>query len=492
MSPLFRVTRIAIVGVWAALLIALARSHLPGLPANDGGPADLPPLPSARAAADEHWSGIYLRGAKIGYSHGRLRTTADGVRIDESSVMRLIVLEREQTVRLVVTATANPDLTVRRFTATLSSELGRFTARGRVDGARLILDVTTGGEQSRQELPLDEPLYLPSAARARLAASGLRAGRQATFRIFDPSAMQHQPMTIIVEEPQAIVLDGLSIPAWKLRESFRGIESDVWIDATGRMLRERGAMGLEVVRESRDAAVTAGWQDTPVDLMGAVAIPVATDIEAPRSRGRLRAQLGGLAGFPVPSDARQRVAGDTLTIEREAVPAVSYALPYRETQWAAELQPTAFLQTDHPRVRTAARAALGDAREATAAADRLRRWVYTTLEKRPAATIPNALQVLEIRAGDCNEHAVLYAALARAVGLPARVVAGVVYQDGAFLYHAWNEVWLGNDWVSVDPAFDQMPADVTHLKLVEGGPDAHAALMPLIGSLSIAILPEGT
>ena len=94
------------------------------------------------------------------------------------------------------------------------------------------------------------------------------------------------------------------------------------------------------------------------------------------------------------------------------------------------------------------------------------------------ASIPNALQVLETRAGDCNEHAVLFAALARAVGLPARVVAGVVYADGAFLYHAWDEVWLGSGWLSVDPTFDQMPVDATHVKLVEGGPETHAALVP--------------
>ena len=116
--------------------------------------------------------------------------------------------------------------------------------------------------------------------------------------------------------------------------------------------------------------------------------------------------------------------------------------------------------------------------------------MYDALEKRPVASIPNAVQVLEMRAGDCNEHAVLFAALARASGLPARVVAGVVYADGAFLYHAWDEVWLGSGWMSVDPTFDQMPADATHVKLVEGGPEAHAALLAVIGKLAIDIIPE--
>jgi hypothetical protein len=67
-----------------------------------------------------------------------------------------------------------------------------------------------------------------------------------------------------------------------------------------------------------------------------------------------------------------------------------------------------------------------------------------------------------------------------------------VYSDDAFLYHAWNEVWTGADWLSVDPAFDQMPADATHVKLITGGPETHAALMPVIGKLSLDLLPTAT
>jgi hypothetical protein len=90
-------------------------------------------------------------------------------------------------------------------------------------------------------------------------------------------------------------------------------------------------------------------------------------------------------------------------------------------------------------------------------------------------------------AGDCNEHAVLFAALARAVGLPTRVVAGAVYLDEAFLYHAWCEVWLGR-WVSVDPVLNQLPADATHLKFVVGGPDEHFAMIEIVGRLQVEVL----
>ena len=96
-----------------------------------------------------------------------------------------------------------------------------------------------------------------------------------------------------------------------------------------------------------------------------------------------------------------------------------------------------------------------------------------------------------MKAGDCNEHAVLFAGLARAAGLPTRIVAGTVYLDGRFLYHAWNEVWVDHRWVSIDSALNQFPADVTHIKFLEGGPEAHVALVSLIGRLRLDIISSG-
>jgi hypothetical protein len=489
MQPWVRAVRLSIVGVWATLLVALVSSRLPH--PDEQAPSVAPaPLAAADDAGEDLWSGIYMNGSKIGYGHYRSTTAAGGDRrVEEMSLLKLTVLDREQTVRATIDADAAPDLSMRRFDVALTSDLGTFSARGTVADGHLTLDVTTGGQTTTQRVPLDQPLYLPAAARTRLSAGELREGTSLTLQVFDAAAMQHQPMTLRVIGRETLTENGASVPTWKVHESFRGMESDVWLDDAGQTVRERGPMGLELRRESPGDAVAKGWSGAPLDLMGAVAVPV-TDITAPRERDRLHLRLAGVEGVTIPTDARQHGDGRELTIVRERVAGATYQLPYDGAEWRGELAPTMFLQSDHPKVRAAARVAVGDERDPLAAAERLRHWVHDALEQRPAATLPNALQVLETRAGDCNEHAVLYAALARAVGLPARVVAGLVYQNDAFLYHAWNEVWLGNGWVTVDAIFDQMPVDVTHIKLVEGGPETHAALVPLIGKLSIRVLPD--
>ena len=102
----------------------------------------------------------------------------------------------------------------------------------------------------------------------------------------------------------------------------------------------------------------------------------------------------------------------------------------------------------------------------------------------------SAIDVLRERRAECQGHAYLLAALARALGIPARIVNGIAYSEahGGFLYHTWNELWLeGRGWRPVDATFGQAHADATHLKLVEG--EAPAELLPLatlVGRIRVA------
>ena len=93
-----------------------------------------------------------------------------------------------------------------------------------------------------------------------------------------------------------------------------------------------------------------------------------------------------------------------------------------------------------------------------------------------------AVDVLRERRAECQGHAYLFAALARAAGIPTRVVNGLVYsaEHGGFLYHTWNEAWIaGRGWRPVDATFGQPYADATHLKLIEG--EQTGDLVPLVG-----------
>jgi len=81
--------------------------------------------------------------------------------------------------------------------------------------------------------------------------------------------------------------------------------------------------------------------------------------------------------------------------------------------------------------------------------------------------------LFDTKRGFCGHYASAFAALARAAGIPARVVTG--YQGGTLNpygdywilrqsdAHAWNEVWIeGRGWVRIDPTAAIAPSRIEH------------------------------
>ena len=121
-------------------------------------------------------------------------------------------------------------------------------------------------------------------------------------------------------------------------------------------------------------------------------------------------------------------------------------------------------------------------------ATKLEKWVYKTLRKTYDANADDALTVLANKAGDCTEHTLLFTTLARAAGIPAQV-GGVVYVGGdkpSFGWHAWSEIHDGKQWVTVDPTFNQVHIDPTHIKFSEGAEDQ--TYLNVAGKLKVKVL----
>jgi transglutaminase-like putative cysteine protease len=360
-----------------------------------------------------------------------------------------------------------------------------FTARGVV--AKDKLDIVYGpeGQSARMELPLTDPLYLPSTLRPRVLAGDAAPGTRYTVPVFSPLTMRNEPMTVIVEGSEPVTNGGAPVATIRVAEEYAGLRTHAWLEPSGAVVREEAALGFVLERETRERALTEATATAPVDLVGVSRIPLDGEIPDPRAVSRLSLRVTGAARDHVPDDPpRQRMRDGLVDILREDVPAAGAAAdgpPAREYT-----APAPFIESDDAAIVARARAIVGDVSDRAEAARRLVAWVASHVEKAPSVTVPSAREVLSSLRGDCNEHAVLLTALARAAGIPARVVAGAVYANDGFYYHAWTEVWLGR-WVSADAVFDQLPADATHVKLVEGGPERHIALAGTIGQLAFRI-----
>jgi Transglutaminase-like superfamily len=437
----------------------------------------------------EEWWGVFFRGEKIGYASQTITPKTKGYKLSDRSVLNLNLMGTVQPATTRLEMEANEDWILETFDFALASKEIRFAARGAVHENKLKLEIESAGHKSSRELVLPQAPYLLAALKPYVVTQQLETGKKFLFSTFDPSTLSQQVTTVVIEGREQIRVGNRSEAAIRLRQSFRGISVVSWVDGHGRTLKEESPAGLSLVRQDVQEAKTLPGRAVTLDLVAQTAIPLATPLTDPQTRDAIRLKLSGvdLANFPL-NGGRQKLQGDQLEIRREKFNGVvAQKIPVQEARLASFLQPTPFLQTDHPDIQTLAAKITDGEPNAYRAAVKIKDWVYREISKAPTVSIPNALEVLQTRKGDCNEHTVLFNALARAAGIPAKTVVGVVHMRDAFYYHAWSEIWLG-EWISLDSVLNQFPADVTHIKFLEGEIDRQIDLLQLIGNLKIEVL----
>ena len=475
---------------WMATMAVLVnRSYLQASSANLA--TDL-----ARYGSAAVWRGVYYRGEKIGFTVSQTLPKDGGFEIDEDGRLQMSLLGATTAATIHTTAIVDASFTLRSFEFSLDPGTGPITVRGHVDDRRLTLDVTTSSGTRTEVRQLDEPPALSLNLSRKLANGGLVPGARHQWTLFDPATLHNAPVVIEVGKREFVRSADRPIPAFRVEMSFGGLRTTAWVTDTGDVVREESPMGLITVRESadraRNTAVPGGVQ---ADLLDAAAVvPVMKQrIDEPRDVRRLRIRLEGadLSSADLQGSG-QTVDGDIVELrdprELGAERADAAASQY--------LAPEALIESDAPEIVAEAEiavrgvAASGGVR---ARAERLTRYVNNLLEKKPTVSIPSAREVLRTKVGDCNEHTALYVAMARALGIPARIAVGLVFVHGAFYYHAWPEVYVDEGsgrglWLPVDPTLNQFPADATHVRLARGGLDKQTAILPLIGRLKMTVL----
>lgn len=140
--------------------------------------------------------------------------------------------------------------------------------------------------------------------------------------------------------------------------------------------------------------------------------------------------------------------------------------------------------------------------EAVPSVEELESYVYDHIaDKSYTRAFDLASQVAATRSGDCTEHAVLLAAMARSFGHHARVVIGsVLVESDAGLYafgHAWTEIHDGERWVIRDATRPDAAPNVHQLRylpmatLNDEGPGYFMSLLNTMMSMPIRISGVG-
>ncbi len=448
----------------------------------------------ARYGTTAQWRGVYYRGEKIGFTVSQVERTDEGFELLEDGRLQFSLLGATTAAILRTSAQVDRQFALKSFEFSLDPGTGPLTVRGRLDGLRLSLDIITTSGTRSETRDLESPPTLMLSLGRRLASEGLVAGTRREWMVFDPATMKNAPVQLAIGNREVVTAGGRPIPAFRVDMTFSGLTTTAWITDTGEIVREESPMGLISVRETQEqATVLAVSKVMQEDMLAASAVvPVMgrNVITEPRdvTRLRMRMENADLSSADL-QGVGQTVTGNII----ELVDTRGLVAGPAETDLDRYLQPESFIESDAPEIRATAERMVQGITGARARAERLTREVNQLVEKKPTVSLPSALEVLRTKVGDCNEHTVLFVALARSLGIPARINVGLVYVRGAFYYHAWPEVYLdeGNGrglWLPVDPTFNQFPADATHVRLARGGLDQQTAILPLIGRVRMTVV----
>ena len=475
---------------------------------------------AARVAPGVVFFGVMQGQRQVGFASSTVDTTQLSITLNDYFVADLPVGGKARRATARTSATLSRALRLTSFDLSIESEGAPISATGTVEGdTALVLTITSGNDKPEvRRVPLTGSMLLPTLVPMVVAlVDQPKVGKRYVLPVFDPASMAPKDVAFDIRAESLFVLADSAVRDSATRR-WHGVRPDTvrgwnvvpespgaftgWVDDHGRILRTT-QLGFRVERLPYEVAFENWRTDTSRlrvtsdrDILETTAIAANKRLDRRLDALVVRLRDVDLTGYDLDGQ-RQHLIGDTLFVRpaRDAALAADYKLPGGRERDPEHTRAEPLIQSNNPKIiQLAWRIAGADegtrdpsARDPLIVAQRINTWVHDSIKDRVTFGVPSALQVLQTRAGDCNEHTQLFVALARAVGLPARVAAGLAFVDGKFYYHAWPEVLL-NDWVAVDPTFGQFPADAAHLRFIVGGLARQTELLRLMGNLKIDVL----
>ena len=443
----------------------------------------------------EDWMGTYFQGRKMGFTRVQTRWTPKSIEVDSTVFFQIRSKSIDQSTTINQKTRLGPDFKLRGFSLLQEITGHRQQVEGRVEGNRLIYRIKSRGFDKEKSIEFP-PGTLPSSTfLLNLLADGLKVGQKGTLPLF------LEPFQMLVDLEYEVLLkdnleyEGKPVETFVIKQKFGGIETTLWVVGDGSVIKETTNQGFESFKES---AQVAQKLDEPLTVSSIITMSLVKPDRPIDRSDQVREIIFHLQPLRssdfVPQDQRQKIIKTeqlpsglyqaTLQVKTEPEQSLSSELGKPEPD-SKYLEDSAQVQARHPLIRALARELAGDNRNVWQVAKDINRWVHRNLAKELVDTV-TALDALHERRGECQSHTYLFTALARAVGIPTRIVNGLVYSKeySGFLYHAWPEVYVG-EWRALDPTFGQDVVDATHIKLTEGTQEGPFRLMEFVGKLKI-------
>jgi len=454
----------------------------------------------------DSWMQIESQGVPVGYSHTWFDTNLEyaeaAYTLRNQTVLNFKLMGQAQWVGVTVDAILDDQYCLQQFSAIMVSSV--YSTR--IDGRRsrkgffnVILKTPAAVKRFEMEIPDDVVLY---SSMSEMAVKQLALGESIRLKTIDPLSLTVAEVIVKAVRRESMVHDGKNHSTTLLNINYQGMSVSAWINDEGQVLREETPFGW-VMRASTPREILSRKRHSfeGADLFASMAVPSRGQLTEPRMSKKLKVRLNGhMLDLDGLESHRQFLAerhenSVVMELAAQDKPADSIRLGEQMPQAVRQFLASSFaIQCDNNEIIKQAKTITAGSQDGYEAAKAINEWVWRNIVKKPTISLPSALDVFQRREGDCNEHTYLFVALARAVGLPARINIGIVYaetsgQPGAFYYHAWPAVFVGQ-WVEMDPTFGTPLVDAAYIRLTTGEISDQMKLLGILGRLSVDIMEE--
>ncbi len=417
----------------------------------------------------EHWYGFYIAGQKAGYAVLRLRKTKGdepgGFTTQISMHMEADgdSMEMEESFFFDKTAPYKT-IEIRTLDKTSTGSVVRRYVR---KGEKTLVETVVDGEAQ----PNSWAPEMCGSLRAHLGENAPEFskittssyGKTCSFKTDDQE--QHISEVRITDMGTRLV-SGVKVRVTTLEQKDQ--DSQIWaqviIAEDGTALEVFVGEGMSLRLVDKEVA-----QSNVVGInISSASVKLAEPLGNPEQIKELKLRATFAKGYEppasTPNQKAEKQADGSYTLTIRSVPGAK-VLP-EETKDALESGPE--VNSNDPEIIALANKITADSGSDSDKVAALNHWVYSNLDKSLSTNLSTASQVLSHKTGDCTEHTVLLLALLRAVNIPARELAGLIYMGGdfsAFGWHAWTEVAIDGRWVQVDPSWDEVIGNATHINL---------------------------
>lgn len=433
----------------------------------------------SRAASEEtEYFAVFMDGKKVGHAiHSRVEADK---KVTSSDKVSITLSRANIPVTINMTETGIETVDGKPVGFEVIQDLGIMTMNvaGMVDPNGTI-NVTTKmmGKEQKSTMQWPAGAVMTEGMEQLSRKKGLKEGTTYKVQLFSPSIMQVFDVNVSIGPKQTVDLLGRVVALTEVKASYNmtgagQIISTSFVDDDYKVQKNItpiAGLQVEMIVCAKDFALGQNDVFEVIDKMFLASPQPLVDVGSAKSITYILRTTAEANDLMIPSNDNQRVqrldAGRIMvTVEPVAAPPKA-TFPYkgRDKMLLEATKPTRFLQSDNEKIIGSARRAVGDTKDAAEAVKRIEAFVADYIEnKNLSIGYASAVEVADSKQGDCTEHAVLTAAMCRAIGIPAQVVTGIAYVNefagikDTFGGHAWVQAYIGGDngkWIGLDAMF---------------------------------------